>query len=711
MKGKRQQEILRIIEEQDIDTQDQLLAELRARGLQSTQATISRDIKELHLIKELTGYGTYRYAVSERKASLNVASRLRTIFKEGVISFDLAQNIIVLKTMPGVASAACAAIDGMEITGLVGSLAGDDTAMLVMRTNEDAQEFCNEIHTMLHSENIAVIESADIQFDKGFNALTGETGAGKSIVVDAIGAIIGERTSRDLIRTGARSALVNAVFTGLPPLAWFQENGGGPDEDGNLLIQREIQPDGKNVCRLNGRLITVAQLRQLGRQLLNIHGQHDGQQLLDERCHLEYLDGFGETGSLQEEYRAAFGRFAVLRREIAALQMDEAEKARRIDSLEFQIAELERAGLKAGEEEALTERRNLLRNAGKLIEAVEGAHLALSGDEEREGAAGLIGAAESSLHAAARLSGQVAELVDRLTELRCSADDLAEQVRDLRDGFDFEPGELDELERRLDVIYRLKKKYGGSVEDMLDYLERCRKELDEIQFSSDTIARLERDLGKAMEEVRRRGEALSQARREAAKALEERIQTELAQLDMPKVRFQVEFRPKAGEYAMDETGLDEVQFLMSANVGEDLKPIQKIASGGELARIMLALKNVLAENDHVGSLVFDEVDTGVSGRAAQKVAEKLAGVARTKQVLCVTHLPQLAAMADVHFSVEKGERKGRTFTEVERLSRERRMEELARLTSGERITGATLAAAGELLDSAERFKRALTQQK
>lgn len=261
------------------------------------------------------------------------------------------------------------------------------------------------------------------------------------------------------------------------------------------------------------------------------------------------------------------------------------------------------------------------------------------------------------------------------------------------------------------MIYRLKKKYGDSVEEMLDYLERCRKELDEIQFSSDTIARLERDLSKAMEEVRRRGEALSRARREAAKALEERIQTELAQLDMPKVRFQVEFRPKAGEYAMDETGLDEVQFLMSANVGEDLKPIQKIASGGELARIMLALKNVLAENDHVGSLVFDEVDTGVSGRAAQKVAEKLAGVARTKQVLCVTHLPQLAAMADVHFSVEKGERKGRTFTEVERLSRERRMEELARLTSGERITGATLEAAGELLDSAERFKRALTQQK
>ena len=558
--------------------------------------------------------------------------------------------------------------------------------------------------SLLHIENIAVIESADIQFDGGFNALTGETGAGKSIVVDAIGAIIGERTSRELIRTGAKSALVSAVFTGLPELDWFRESGMGPDEDGNLLLQREIQPDGKNVCRLGGRPITVAQLRQLGRQLLNIHGQHDGQQLLDERCHLEYLDGFGATQALQAEYRAAYDRLASLRREISALRMDESEKARRIDSLQFQINELERAELKSGEEDALTERRNLLRNAGKLIEAVESAHLALSGDEEREGAAGLIGAAESSLHAAARLSGQAAGLAEQLAELGSLAEDLAEQVRELRDSLDFEPGELDELESRLDVIYRLKKKYGDTVEDMLSYLEQCKKELDDIQFSSDTIARLEKELDKALKEARKRGEALSQARRQAAGTLEERIQTELAQLDMPKVRFRVEFGAKTGEYGMDETGMDEVQFLMSANVGEDLKPIQKIASGGELARIMLALKNVLAENDQVGTLVFDEVDTGVSGRAAQKVAEKLAGVARTKQVLCVTHLPQLAAMADVHFSVEKGERNGRTFTRVERLSRERRMEELARLTSGDHITDATRQAAGELLDSAERYK-------
>ena len=558
--------------------------------------------------------------------------------------------------------------------------------------------------SLLHIENIAVIQAADIQFDGGFNALTGETGAGKSIVVDAIGAITGERTSRELIRTGARSAQVSALFTGLPALDWFKENGMGPDEDGNLLLQREIQPDGKNVCRLNGRPITVAQLRQLGRQLLNIHGQHDGQQLLDERCHLDYLDGFGGTTPLLAEFRAAYDKLAALHREIASLRMDEAEKARRIDSLEFQIGELERAELQAGEEEALTARRDLLRNAGRLIEAVEGARLALSGDEEREGAAGLIGAAESALRGAARCSGQAAALAERLAELSSLADDLSEQVRELRESLDFEPGELDGIESRLELLHRLKKKYGGTVEEMLSYLDRCKKELDDIQFAGDTIARLEKEREKALAEAKTRGEALRQARKKAAGALEKRIQDELAQLDMPRVRFRAEFAPKPGEYAMDETGMDEVQFLMSANVGEDLKPIQKIASGGELARIMLALKNVLAENEQVGTLVFDEVDTGVSGRAAQKVAEKLAGVARTKQVLCVTHLPQLAAMADVHFSVEKGEKNGRTFTRVERLSRERRMEELARLTSGDHITDATRQAAGELLDSAEQFK-------
>ena len=561
--------------------------------------------------------------------------------------------------------------------------------------------------SLLHIENIAVIESADIQFDRGFNALTGETGAGKSIVVDAIGAVLGERTSRDLIRTGARAALVSAQFTGLPALAWFDENGLGPDEEGSLLLQREIHADGKNVCRLNGRPLTVSQLRALGRQLLDIHGQHDGQQLLDPACHLDYLDRFGDTGAALAAFQGAYEAMSALRRRMAALQMDEAEKARRLDSLTFQLGELERAGLQSGEEEALLERRDLLRGAEKLIDAVEAARQALSGDEERQGAAALLSEAEGAIHRVRGVSGDVSALAERLAEVRCAAEDAAEQVRDLRERLDFEPGELDQVEGRLDTIYRLRKKYGATVDDMLAYLERCRVEREALQTSSDELARLEGELSRARGEAQALGEALSQARRAAAEELEGRIQTELRQLDMPKVRFQVEFAPKEGEDGMDATGLDQVQFLLSANLGEDLKPIHKIASGGELARIMLALKNVLAENDDVGTLVFDEVDTGVSGRAAQKVAEKMAQVARRKQVLCVTHLPQIAAMADVHFAVEKGERDGRTYTAVERLDRQRRQEELARLTGGESLGSALLAGAGELLDAAEAYKRGI----
>ena len=560
--------------------------------------------------------------------------------------------------------------------------------------------------SLLHIENIAVIEQADIQFGPGFNALTGETGAGKSIVIDAIGAVIGERTSRELIRTGAKSALVSAVLTGLPDLPWFAENGLGPDEEGNLLLQREIQPDGRNVCRLGGRPLTVSLLKELGSQLVNIHGQHDGQQLLDERCHLGYLDSFGGTEAALERYQIAYGAYTAVCREMAKLEMDEAEKSRRMDTLHYQIAELERAELKEGEEEPLLVRRDLLRNAEKLIEAVEEASYALSGDDEREGAASLIAMAENALSPAARMSGAAGEALAKVSELRSAAEDAAELVRDLRDSLDFEPGELDEIEGRLDLLHRLKKKYGATVEEMLAYLDRCRKELDEIQYADDTLARLEKARGERLKKAREAAQALSDARHTAAEAMEKRIQSELAQLDMPKVRFAVEFRPKPGGEGLDETGMDEVQFLMSANVGEVLKPIQKIASGGELARIMLALKNVLAENEAVTTLIFDEVDTGVSGRAAQKVAQKMADVAGRKQVLCVTHLPQIAAMADVHFSVEKGEKGGRTYTVVERLSRARRKEELARLSSGERITPAALESAEEALESAEEYKRA-----
>ena len=558
--------------------------------------------------------------------------------------------------------------------------------------------------SLLHIENIAIIESADIAFEPGFNVLTGETGAGKSIVIDAISAVLGQRTSRELIRTGAKSALVTAVFTGLPRLSWLEDAGFSQGEE--LLLQREISGDGRNVCRLDGRPLTVAQLRELGRQLLDIHGQHDGQQLLDPACHLSYLDSFGRTEKLLEDYRKAYEAVQARKKQISALEMDEAERSRRVDTLTYQIGELERADLKEGEDEELDERRKLLRSAGKLMDAVQEAEYALSGSEDSQGACDLIAQAEGAVSRVARLTDPLAALAEKLSALRCAADDAAECLRDMSRELDFSPGELDQIEGRLDIIYRLKKKYGSTVAEMLDYLERSRRELDQIQYADDTIVRLTAELEKERACAREKGAALTAARKKAAGKLQKRVQEELRQLDMPKVRFETEFLPSEGEDGMDASGMDKVQFLMSANVGEALKPIQKVASGGELARIMLALKNVLAEDDGIGSLVFDEVDTGVSGRAAQKVAEKMADVARHKQVLCVTHLPQIAAMADAHFSVEKGERNGRTYTKVERLSKEGREEELSRLIGGAQVSEALRRSAAELLEHAQEYREA-----
>ena len=568
--------------------------------------------------------------------------------------------------------------------------------------------------SLLHIENIALIESADIRFGQGFNALTGETGAGKSIVIDSISAVLGERTSRDLIRTGAKSAFVSAVFCDLPVLKWFDESGIRPDENGELLLEREIQSDGRNQCRVNGRPLTVSQLRQLGQQILNIHGQHDGQQLLNEECHLDYLDRFGDLAPLLAEYLTPYEAMSATRRESRALQMDDAEKSRRIDTLTYQIAELERAQLKSGEDEELNAKKKLYRSAGKMISALEQADYALDGGGESEGAVSLLASAADAIALAARCvpenseqGARLAETAQKLQQMRSDAYDALEQARDLRGELDVSPEDIDRMESRLDLLYRLGKKYGSTVDGMLSYLQKCREELDQIQYSSDRIGQLEKKLERQCAEAREKGEALTGARRAAAVLLQQRIQKELTDLDMPKVRFEVQIEPKDTETGMDNTGMDQVRFLMSANVGEALKPINKIASGGELSRIMLALKNVLAESDDVSTLVFDEVDTGVSGRAAIKVARKMAQVARQKQILCVTHLPQIAAMADTHFFVEKGERKGRTYTDVRILNRKERMEELARLTGGEQVTPAMLESAGELLDEAAAYKKKL----
>ena len=538
---------------------------------------------------------------------------------------------------------------------------------------------------LLHIENIAIIECADIEFRPGFNALTGETGAGKSIVIDSISAVLGQRTSRDLIRTGANMAFVSACFTDIPPrlgedlgIAW----------EGELLLQREIHGDGKNVCRVNGRPVTVTQLRTLGSRLLNIHGQHDGQQLLDEEQHLLYLDSFGRTEQLLAEYREKYQAMAALRRQMQALEMDEAEKARRVDTLTYQLQELERAKLRPGEEEELQSRRTLLHNAEKFISAVSGADFCLYGDDGSDGAANLVRQAQGALAPVRGLDPELGELYDRLEAAYSEIYDLADTIRDKREDFDFSPKELDRVEGRLDQLYRLKKKYGPTVEEMLEYQTRCRRELDDIQDAGDTLLHLEKQLKKAEKAARQAAEALSQARHEAAGRLEEQILTELRQLDMGKIRFAICFT----EQALAENGTDQVRFLMSANVGEELRPIHK---------------NVLSEQDQVGTMVFDEVDTGVSGRAAQRVAEKMARISRTKQVLCVTHLPQLAAMADTHFSVEKGEQDGRTFTRVVQLDRAQRQQELARLTGGASISATMLESAEELLDQADKFKKTL----
>ena len=559
--------------------------------------------------------------------------------------------------------------------------------------------------SLLHIENIALIDQADISFGSGFNVLTGETGAGKSIIIDAISAVLGERTSRDLIRTGEKSALVTALFRDLPSLPWFQETGIGPDENGELLISRRIQGDGKNICRVGGVPCTVVQLRTLGSQLIDIHGQHDGQQLLDESCHLAYLDSFGELEPALSAYREEYAKLDALRKQIASLQMDETEKARRLDILQFQIDELESAHLRLGEEEELDERKAMLRSADQLVAAVEGAYHAIFGTDSQDGAASLLAEAEGNLSRVSNLSADLSQLSENLAALRYGTEDAAERLRELKNSFDFSPKELDQVEDRLDHLHRLKKKYGATVRDMLDYLNKIRQELDQIELSDDLLIKLKKQRKAQLAMTRTLAETLSAQRKAAAERLKARIEEELRQLDMTKVRFQTEFSPKPGKLGLDDTGMDEVRFLMSANVGENLKPIAKVASGGELSRIMLALKNVLAENDNICTLIFDEVDTGVSGRAAGKVAEKMSRLSLTCQVLCVTHLAQIAAMSDYHYSVHKEEKNGRTYTCVETLDRPGRRAELARLTGGAHQSEAILKGAEDLLKEADAYKK------
>jgi len=545
--------------------------------------------------------------------------------------------------------------------------------------------------SLLHIENIAVIEQADISFDRGFNVLTGETGAGKSIVIDAISAILGERAYRDMIRTGESKASVRAVFTDVPEYPWFAEN--GVEYDSETVVQREIYQDGKNVCRVNGTLVTVSILRKLGIQLINIHGQHDSASLFDEANHLIFLDDFAENEALRTAYGEVYAKVQSLRREIESLSMDEGEKLRRMESLRYQIEEIEKAQLEAGEDETLEARRKVLQNAEKISDAMNDAVINLYGDDDTDGAAALLAAAERSLARIARYDDSISELHEKVADLMYQVQDAAETVRDARDDLAYSADELEQIESRLDVIHRLRRKYGATCIDILEYLEKAKGELDDIEFADDKLERLKSKLEKAETEAWNAAFALRQNRKDASLKLSAEILRELSQLDMPKVQFSCEFT----QLELAANGADAVAFYMSANAGEALKPLSKVASGGELARIMLAMKNVLAQQDQVSTLIFDEVDTGVSGRAAQKVAEKLRSVSRNKQVLCVTHLPQIAALGDTHMLISKSEQCGRTYTVVTPLDREGRARELARIIGGANITETTLKSAEEML--------------
>ena len=553
--------------------------------------------------------------------------------------------------------------------------------------------------SVLHIENIAVIEQAEILFEGGFNVLTGETGAGKSIVIDAISAILGERTYRDVIRTGANRAFVSAIFTNIPQYDWFSENQVEFDTQ-ELQVQREIYADGRNVCRVNGRPVSVASLKKLGGRLINIHGQHDSQQLFDEENHLTYLDAFARDEQELEAYQQAFSAMQSVQREIQKLSMDESEKLRLVETLTFQIEEIRAANLVSGEEEQLKERRKVLQNAEKLSDALRMADEALYGGDSSDGAAGLLSNAEHALSRVSTISADMQTLHQKISDLMYSVQDAADELRAMRDDLSYSEGELEEIEERLDAIHKLKRKYGASVEDVLAYLADSEQRLDEIEFASDRIETLKKREAELQKETIRQGEILREKRLSAAQAMESRICDELRQLDMPKIRFVCEFTPQQPM----QTGLDSVRFLMSANVGENLKPLSKVASGGELARIMLAMKQVLAQQDGVPTLIFDEVDAGVSGRAAQKVAYKLWSVSKGRQVLCVTHLPQIAAMADAEYTVEKRVENERTYTSVLHLDESGRKQELARLIGGSMITETTLAGAAELLRLAEEAK-------
>lgn len=548
--------------------------------------------------------------------------------------------------------------------------------------------------SVLKIENIAIIESAEIEFSKGFNVLSGETGAGKSIILDSINAVLGFRTSRELIRTGANEARVTALFSCIDKKVEdkLNELSLPLSPDGTLLVSRAISSD-KNVCKVNNAITNVTALREIGAELISIHGQQDNRELLNSETHIGYIDVIGGLQSYVTDYRASFERLTEIKNLIKKLSGDKEEKARRIDILSYQIDEIEKAEINPGEWERLKDRRNELLNFEKIQGALSTAYSTLNGGDSFSGAVEMLSGAFRELSSVSGFSEELNKLSSRLGDLYYEVSDISDSLRNAVSDDGFSQAELENIENRLDLLYKLSKKYGETEEDILAFSENAQKELNEISFSDEKLEELKDEYTVLLEKTQKSAERLSFERKKTAVDFSEKVCNELKFLDMPNVEFLVDFK----EVKLYENGIDEAEFLISANVGEIPKPITKIASGGELSRIMLALKTVMAHKDKIETMIFDEIDSGVSGRAALKVADKLKQVSDGKQVLCVTHLSQLMSYADTHYLIEKAVRDRKTFTSVTVLDFEGRKREIARVISGGEVTQTQLENAEEML--------------
>ena len=546
----------------------------------------------------------------------------------------------------------------------------------------------------LHIENIAVIERSDIEFSSGFNVLTGETGAGKSIVIDSINAVLGERTSRELIRAGCDTAEVSAVFGELDnaTAAALSDIGVVPDDDGNIVIRRRLSAAGKGLIKLNDRPVTATELKEVGRHLVNIHGQHDNQALLDPERHLDYVDAVADDDPIKGKYYAEFREINKIRKELAAVQTDEDEKRRRVDLLKYTINELESAGIKPGEYDKLRRKLEIARNYQKTAEALARAYSALKGDDELDGAVSLLSGAEKAL--SSLRDEEWDKRASVLSSAASAAEDVSAAIYDFLENAEYSDIDPDEINARLDTLDKLMLKYGGGEWELLKALDKAREELNDIEFSDKKAAELSELLDSSVERLVALGEELTEVRKKAAAAFEKQVCDILSYLNMPDVRFTVQFAK--GRYT--KRGCDTAEFMISANRGESVKPLSKIASGGELSRVMLAIKSVLLGRDPVGTMIFDEIDTGISGYTAGKVGTQLKRVAENRQVICVTHLAQIAAMGDTHLLIEKKAEGDRTFTSVSPLSYEDRINEIARIMSGAQMTENLYNSAKELLD-------------